>query len=83
MLDWIGNLINTIVTGVTNLVNGVGTIVEYVVSIVKDTAWIVGYIGKLASGDIKNWFMWMPSICTTVVIGCIAIAVVYKILGRE
>lgn len=83
MLEWIGNLINTIVTGVTNLVNGVATMVEYVVSIVKDTAWIVNYIGSLAAGGIRTWFEWLPSVCSSVIIGCIAIAVVYKILGRE
>lgn len=83
MLEAIKNFIINIVDGVINLVDGVAVMVEYVITLVRDIAFIVGYIGQLVYSGIGLWFSWLPGLCSTLILTCLAIAVVYKILGRE
>lgn len=83
MLEAIKNIALGIWETLVTLVSGITSLVEYVVTLVKDIAWISRYIGGLMTGGIFRWFTWLPSVCLTLILACIGIAVVYKIMGRE
>lgn len=71
-----------IINAVKTIAAGVKTAIEFLGSIIEDTAYVVSLCAEFVA-QIPEYLGFLPSVVLTMVVSMFAVVVVYKILGRE
>lgn len=78
MFDLLGNVLDVICA----IGDGLGTFFRFVAQLVTDIGQIA-VNGAVAVSHIGSWLSALPHTVVSVITACLAVAIVYKILGRE
>ena len=62
--------------------NVITSVIDFVIGFFQDLVYLIQLTGRFLA-QIPNYFSWLPSVVTTMLIVLFSIVVVYKILGRE
>ena len=62
--------------------NAITSVIDFVIGFFQDLVYLIQLTGRFLA-QIPNYFSWLPSVVTTMLIVLFSIVVVYKILGRE
>lgn len=58
---------------------------DFITGLISDTVYVIKLLASLPFGlqDASVFFGWLPSSIVVFLVGLMAVAVIYKILGRE
>ena len=82
MLDWIANMIETLVNGIESIVDGLLSLFDFLFSMIEDLVYVAALLGDIGGG-IAVWLSWLPALVVSTVVILIALAIVFRVLGRE
>lgn len=71
-----------IINAVKAIAAGVKTAIEFLGTLIEDTAYIASLCAQFVS-QIPEYLSFMPPVVLTIIVSMFAVVVVYKILGRE
>lgn len=66
-------------TGIADIISA---IVNFIVTIFKDFVYVIKLLFN-TTRNIQIYFNWLPSTIATLIVTAIAIAIIYKVLGRD
>lgn len=66
-------------TGIADIISA---IVNFIVTIFKDFVYVIKLLFS-TTRNIQIYFNWLPSTIATLIVTAIAIAIIYKVLGRD
>lgn len=66
-------------TGIADIISA---IVNFIVTIFKDFVYVIKLLFN-TTRNIHLYFNWLPSTIETLIVTAIAIAIIYKVLGRD
>lgn len=66
-------------TGIADIISA---IVNFIVTIFKDFVYVIKLLFN-TTRNIQIYFSWLPSTIATLIVTAIAIAIIYKVLGRD
>lgn len=66
-------------TGIAEIISA---IVNFIVTIFKDFVYVIKLLFN-TTRNIHLYFNWLPSTIATLIVTAIAIAIIYKVLGRD
>lgn len=73
---------DAIVSFFSGVGNAIVSVFDFVISFFSDLIYVIQLLGKVVL-SIPNYFSWLPSGISALLITLFAIVVIYKILGRE
>lgn len=71
-----------IIDFITGIADGVQAAIDFLLSIVQDTLFVVQITGNFVS-KIPAFFDWLPAPVVAIIVSIFGVVVIYKILGRE
>lgn len=73
-------------SGIFDVIKGIGefisNVVGFILDFIKDIVYIITLLGETIV-SIPQYFGWLPAAVVSLILALFAIAVVYKITGRE
>lgn len=66
-------------TGIADIITGA---VDFLIGVISDLVYLVQLTAK-AAGTIPSYFSWLPPSVVSILLTIVAIAVLYKLLGRD
>lgn len=73
-------------SGIFDVIKGIGefisNVVGFILDFIKDIVYIITLLGETII-SIPDYFGWLPTAVASLILALFAIAVVYKITGRE
>lgn len=82
MLEWIADMIGTLVNGIESIVEGLLSLFDFLFSMIEDLVYVAALLGDIGGG-IAAWLSWLPPLVVSTVVVLIALAIVFRVLGRE
>lgn len=67
---------------IKNFITFISNIFTFVLELMKDLVYYVGTILKITR-DVPRWLTFLPSVMLAPLVACLALVVVYKIIGRD
>lgn len=62
--------------------NAITSALDFLASIIADIAWVCQLVGKAVT-EIPSYFSWLPAPVLAGLVACLAVVVVFRILGRD
>lgn len=68
--------------GITNILNFFKTAWDFVISFFKEIVYVIELLASVIF-NAPSYFVWLPSVVTTLILTGLTIIVIYKVIGRD